>query len=136
MSKVLFMVSPTINALVDPKKGTTGNKIDCAMQHFKNAAISDTVICAAGGLTALAGKAALAKTNANLAGMGTFKKIWNYIKAAPKSVKLAAGGVAALALLYRTYKTGTIEQKYTDRAQFVDNTFTENAPRNAKTPIL
>ena len=44
MSKVLFVVSPTLNSFVDPKKGTTGNKIDCAMKHFANSTVSNATI--------------------------------------------------------------------------------------------
>lgn len=127
MSKVLFVVSPTINALVDPRKGTTGNKIDCATKHLSNATISNATICAAGGLTALAGRAALAVSKTPLVG-STFKKVLQCIKAAPSPVKIAAGAVAALSILYRTYKAGIIEQKYIDRAQFVDHTFTDDEP--------
>lgn len=122
MSKVLFLVSPTLNAFVDKKKGTTGNKIDCATKHFANSMISNATVAGLAGVTALAGRAALGK-GANLAGMGFMKKAWTLIKAAPKPVKIIAGALAGLSCLYRTYKAGKIEQKYIDRAQFVDNTF-------------
>ena len=56
MSKVLFLVSPTLNSFVDRRKGTTGNKIDCAFQHFKNSTISNVQIGAVAGATALVGK--------------------------------------------------------------------------------
>lgn len=135
MSKVLFVVSPTINSFVDPKKGTTGNKIDCAMKHFANSTVSNVTVAALGGATALAGKAALAKAGVSVAGMSTVKKIFKYIEAAPKPVKIIAGALAGLSILYRTYKAGIIEQKYIDRAQFVDHTFTEDKPNKASTPI-
>ncbi len=127
MSKVLFLVSPTLNSFVDPRKGTTGNKIDCAMHHFGNSLVSNVQIGAAAGITALAGRAVVKKTPelaAKVAEMGGVKKFFQYLKAAPKPLKVIAGVAAGLSLLYRTYKKGTIEQKYLDRAQFVDHTFT------------
>ena len=127
MSKILFLVSPTLNSFVDKRKGTTGNKIDCAMQHFGNSFVSNLQIGAAAGVTALAGRAVVKKTPelaAKVSGMSNFKKFVQYLKAAPKPVKIFAGVAAGLSLLYRTYKKGTIEQKYLDRAQFVDHTFT------------
>ncbi len=127
MSKVLFLISPTLNSFVDPRKGTTGNKIDCAAKHFGNSMVSNIEISALGGLTALAGKAALAKNTelaSKVANMGMVKKIGMYIKNAPKPVKVIAGALAGLSLLVRSYKAGKIEQKYLDRAQFVDHTFT------------
>jgi len=134
MSKVLFLVSPTVNALVDRKKGTTGNKIDCAMKHLTNSTISNATLCATAGLTALAGKGALAASKKALSG-GTLSKFWQCLKAAPKPVKLIAGAIAGISVLYRTYKAGIIEQKYIDRAQFVDHTFTDDEPRKASAPI-
>ena len=122
MSKVLFLVSPTLNSFVDKRKGTTGNKIDCATKHFANSMISNVTVAGLAGATALAGRAALGKS-ANLANMGFLKKAWTLIKAAPTPVKVVAGALAGLSILYRTYKAGVIEQKYIDRAQFVDNTF-------------
>ncbi len=131
MSKVLFLVSPTLNSFVDRRKGTTGNKIDCAMQHFKNSAISNVQIGAVAGATALIGKgvfqSAVKKYPAlaiQLEGKGILTKLAKYISAAPKPVKVAAGALIGLSLLVRTYNKGKIEQKYLDRAQFVDHTFT------------
>lgn len=132
MSKVLFVVSPTLNALVDPRKGTTGNKIDCAAQHFKNGVTSNVMIGTTVGATALIGAAA-AKNAAKaspelatkLANSGAMKKFFTYLNAAPKGVKIAAAAVTALLVAIRSYKAGTIEQKYIDRAQFVDHTFDE-----------
>lgn len=135
MSKVLFLVSPALNSFVDPKKGTTGNKIDCAMKHFANSQISNATVAALGGVTMLAGKAVLAKAGTSLADMGTLKKAWTMLKAAPTPVKVITGALAGLSLLVRTYKAGVIEQKYIDRAQFVDHTFTDDEPRKASTPI-
>ncbi len=131
MSKVLFLVSPTLNSFVDRRKGTTGNKIDCAFQHFKNSTVSNVQIGAVAGATALIGRGVfnsavkkapeLAK---QLEGKGILTKIAKYINAAPKPVKIAAGALIGLSLLVRTYNKGKIEQKYLDRAQFVDHTFT------------
>lgn len=127
MSKVLFLVSPTLNSFVDKKKGTTGNKIDCAAQHFANSMTSNVTVAGLAGVTALAGRAALGKNAAQLANMGFVKKAYTLINAAPKPVKVIAGALAGLSVLYRTYKAGVIEQKYIDRAQFVDNTFKPDA---------
>ncbi len=127
MSKVLFLVSPTLNSFVDRRKGTTGNKIDCAFQHFKNSTISNVQIGALAGATALLGSAVVKKTPelaSQVAGKGFFTKFVKYLNAAPKPVKIAAGALAGLSLLVRTYNKGKIEQKYLDRAQFVDHTFT------------
>ena len=87
---------------------------------------SNIAVAGLAGVTALAGRAALGKS-ANLAGMGFMKKAWTLINAAPKPVKIIAGALAGLSILYRTYKAGVIEQKYIDRAQFVDNTFKPDA---------
>ena len=131
MSKVLFLVSPTLNSFVDRRKGTTGNKIDCAFQHFKNSTISNVQIGAVAGATALIGRgvfnAAVKKAPelaTQLEGKGVLTKLAKYINAAPKPVKIAAGALIGLSLLVRTYNKGKIEQKYLDRAQFVDHTFT------------
>ena len=139
------MVSPALNAFVDPKKGTTGNRIDCAMNHFGNAVVSDLQIAAVGGTAALIGKAgvksAIAKawTAAKQAGATTatipladlMGSKGNYLKKAkavfehiPTPVKVVAGALIGLSLLVRNYKKGKIEQKYLDRAQFVDHTYT------------
>lgn len=123
MSKVLFLVSPTLNSFVDKRKGTTGNKIDCATKHFTNSMASNVTVAGLAGVTALAGRAAMGKNAAQLANMGFLKKAWTMIKAAPTPVKVIAGALAGVSLLYRSYKAGVIEQKYIDRAQFVDNTF-------------
>ena len=126
MSKVLFLVSPTLNSFVDKKKGTTGNRIDCAMKHFSNAVVSDVQIASVAGTAGL-----IAKANLNKAGLaqqfargGFINKVKTLYKAMPKPVKLIAAGLIGLSLLVRNYNKGKIEQKYLDRAQFVDNTFT------------
>ena len=126
MSKVLFLVSPTLNSFVDKKKGTTGNRIDCAMKHFFYFVVSDVQIAAVAGTAGL-----IAKANLNKAGLaqqfaqgGFINKVKTLYKAMPKPVKLVAAGLIGLSLLVRNYKKGKIEQKYLDRAQFVDNTFT------------
>ena len=126
MSKVLFLVSPTLNSFVDRRKGTTGNKIDCAFQHFKNSTVSNVQIGAVAGATALIGRGVFnsAELAKQLEGKGILTKIAKYINAAPKPVKIAAGALIGLSLLVRTYNKGKIEQKYLDRAQFVDHTFT------------
>lgn len=126
MSKVLFLVSPTLNSFVDKQKGTTGNKIDCALKHFSNAAVSDLQIAAVAGTAGL-----IARANLNKAGLadqfvkgGVVNKAKTLYKAMPKPVKVIALGLIGLSLLVRNYNKGKIEQKYLDRAQFVDNTFT------------
>ena len=131
MSKVLFVISPTLNSFADSRKGTTGNRIDCAMQHFANSAISNAEIAAVAGTTALIGRSAFnsavkkaPELAAQLEGKGILTKIAKFISAAPKPVKIAAGALIGLSLLVRSYNTGKIEQKYLDRAQFVDHTFT------------
>lgn len=145
MSKVLFFISPSLNAFADRRKGTSGNKIDCAFQHYKNSTVSNLQIAAVAGTAGLIGKAVV-KSNivssikkAKAAGATTvsvpladlmgskgnyFKKAKEIYKAVPKPVKAIAGALIALSLLVRTYKKGKIEQKYLDRAQFVDHTFT------------
>lgn len=130
MSKVLFLISPTLNSFADRRKGTTGNKIDCAFQHFKNSTVSNIQIGAVAGATALIGRGvfntAVKKSPelaSQLAGKGVVTKFFKYLSAAPKPVKIAAGVLAGLSLLTRTYNKGKIEQKYLDRAQFVDHTF-------------
>ena len=40
-----------------------------------------------------------------------------------RAVKIIAGALIGLSYIVRNYKKGKIEQKYLDRAQFVDNTF-------------
>ena len=133
MSKVLFFVSPTLNALADKRKGTAGNKIDCAFQHYKNSTISNIQIGACIGAAALAGRnAALKSINAAVQNgakqPGFLKTVIECVKKAPTPVKVVTGALAGISLLYRTYKKGTIEQKYIDRAQFVDHTFTPDNP--------
>lgn len=144
MSKVLFLISPSMNAMVDRRKGTTGNKIDCASKHLANSIRSNAEIAVVAGAAGLIGKSAVksainkASKAAKAAGATTasipladlmgskgnyFKKAKEIYKAMPKSVKMIAGALIGLSLLVRTYKKGKIEQKYEDRAQFVDNTF-------------
>lgn len=122
MSKVLFLISPTLNSFVDPKKGTSGNKIDCAFKHFGNAAKYNTGIAATAGVAGLVGLTKLKATKAPIA--GTFgKKLAQIYKAIPTPVKVAAGAIIATMLMVKNYNKGRIEQKYIDRAQFVDHTF-------------
>lgn len=133
MSKVLFFVSPTLNALADRRKGTAGNKIDCAFQHYKNSTISNLQIGACVGAAALAGRGAAMKSIAEAVSNGAkqpglLKTFIECVKKAPTPVKVVTGALAGLSLLVRTYKKGTIEQKYIDRAQFVDHTFTPDNP--------
>ena len=131
MSKILFLVSPTLNSFVDPRKGTTGNKIDCATHHFANAMVSNTEIAATAALAGFIGKSKLNSQLANnpalkelMSAKGhIFKKISAIYKAVPAPVKAVAGALIGLSLLVRSYNTGKIEQKYLDRAQFVDHTF-------------
>ncbi len=131
MSKVLFLVSPTLNSFADPRKGTTGNKIDCAMKHFANSAVSNAEIAVVGGAAAMIGKYAInSKMLKNEALSALMKSKGNYLKKAveiykaiPAPVKAVAGALIGLSLLVRTYNKGKIEQKYLDRAQFVDHTF-------------
>lgn len=59
---------------------------------------------------------------------GLLKTFIECVKKAPTPVKVITGTLAGLSLLVRTYKKGTIEQKYIDRAQFVDHTFTPDNP--------
>ncbi len=130
MSKVLFLVSPTLNSFADSRKGTTGNKIDCAMKHAGNAIVTHTIAGAAIAGAGLAGRSVLkAKAAASpefakeLLAMNPVKKAFKYLAAAPKALKVAAAAVTGLMALIYTYKAGRIEQKYLDRAQFVDHTF-------------
>lgn len=130
MSKVLFLISPSLNAFADRRKGTTGNKIDCAFQHYKNSTVSNLQIGALAGATALIGKSSFnaavknaPELAAQLQGKGIITKFMKYLNAAPKPIKIAAGILAGLSLLKRTYNKGKIEQKYLDRAQFVDHTY-------------
>lgn len=134
MSKVLFLISPSLNALADRQKGTAGNKIDCAFQHYTNSTRSNIEIGATLGLASLFGRSAAIKAlNAAGTTAGPLKTFFESLKKAPAPVKYVAGALVALSLLVRTYKKGTIEQKYIDRAQFVDNTFKLEA--NAAAPI-
>lgn len=135
MSKILFLVSPSLNSFADKQKGTTGNKIDCAFQHYKNSTVSNMQIATVAGTTALIGRMfakKLPETVAKLEGKGIISKFVEYFKAAPKPVKAVAYALMGLSLLVRTYNKGTIEQKYIDRAQFVDRTYTLDAPENEK----
>ena len=59
---------------------------------------------------------------------GMLKTFIECVRNAPTPVKVITGALAGISLLYRTYKKGTIEQKYIDRAQFVDHTFTPDNP--------
>lgn len=130
MSKVLFVISPTLNSFADSRKGTTGNKIDCAMKHTGNALVTHTIAGAAIAGAGFAGRSILkaqavkspefAKT---LLEMNPVKKAFKYLAAAPKAVKIAASAITGVMALLYTYKAGKIEQKYLDRAQFVDHTF-------------
>lgn len=154
MSKVLFLISPSLNAFADKRKGTSGNKIDCAFQHYKNSTVSNLQIAA---VTGAAGAIGLASIKSDIAAFtkkaladakaaqaagkeavqiakhpladlmsspgGLLKKTKEVYKAVPKPIKIIAGALIALSLLVRTYKKGTIEQKYLDRAQFVDHTY-------------
>lgn len=131
MSKILFLVSPTVNSFFDPRKGTTGNKIDCAMHHYTNSIVSNAEIAAVGTVAGLIGKSALKNKMATdvalkelMSSKGNwFKKAGELYKAVPTPVKVVAGALMGLSLLVRTYNKGKIEQKYLDRAQFVDHTF-------------
>ncbi len=157
MSKVLFLISPTLNSFVDNRKGTTGNKIDCAMHHFSNSMVSNAQIAATAGVAGLIGHAAIKKDIASfakkaaegaevmkhpledlMASKGNYlKKAKEIFKAVPRPVKYVAGALIGLSLLVRTYNKGKIEQKYLDRAQFVDHTFTLDGegPKAASTTI-
>lgn len=162
MSKVLFLISPTLNSFADKRKGTSGNKIDCAFQHYKNSTISNWQIAATAGAAGLIGKAAISRDIASFtkkaaASAGTngtakalkhplqdlmaskghyFKKAKEIYKATPTPVKVIAGALIGLSLLVRTYKKGKIEQKYLDRAQFVDHTFTlDGEGKKAAAPL-
>jgi hypothetical protein len=136
IGKVVFLVSPTLYALGDKQKGTTGNKIDCASQHFKNGFVSNAGLAATVGATALIGAPFYKKAAGATANFSTVKSalktIADYVKAAPKPVKIAAGALVALNLIVRSYKAGKIEQKYIDRAQFVDNTFKPDSDKKVK----
>ena len=130
MSKVLFLISPTLNSFVDKRKGTTGNKIDCATKHCANAIVTHTGAAAAIAGAGFAGKLVtqnLAKKSsaaaASLEQMGGLKKALTYLQNSPKPVKIIAGAFVGLMALMYSYKAGKIEQKYLDRAQFVDHTF-------------
>lgn len=131
MSKILFLVSPTLNSFADPRKGTTGNKIDCAMKHFANSAVSNAEIALVGGTAAMIGKGVVNSQMARNEALSTLmnskgnylKKAAEIFKAIPTPVKAVAGALIGLSLLVRTYNKGKIEQKYLDRAQFVDHTF-------------
>ena len=131
MSKVLFLVSPTLNSFADPRKGTTGNKIDCAMKHFANSAVSNAEIALVGGAAAMIGKGVVNSKMVGNEALSTlmkskgnyFKKALEIYKAIPTPIKAVAGALIGLSLLIRTYNKGKIEQKYLDRAQFVDHTF-------------
>lgn len=156
MSKVLFVISPTLNAFADKRKGTSGNKIDCAFQHYKNSTVSNlqigTVAAGAGAVGYSFVKSAISKASkvAQAAGAATasipladlmaskgnyMAKAKTIFKAIPTPVKVIAGALIGLSLLVRTYKKGTIEQKYLDRAQFVDNTFKKTNDESGSTPI-
>ena len=126
MSKVLFLVSPTLNSFVDKRKGTMGNRIDCATKHAGNAIVTHTIAGASLAGAAAIGRAVASKTPElaqSFATMNPIKKAFKYFAAAPKPVKIAAAAVATVMALLYTYKAGKIEQKYLDRAQFVDHTF-------------
>lgn len=131
MSKLLFLVSPTLYSFSDPRKGTTGNKIDCAMHHFTNNVVSNAEIAGVATVAGLIGKSALngkMVKNPALKELMTsngkyFKKALEIYKAIPSPVKAVAGALIGLSLLVRSYNRGKIEQKYLDRAQFVDHTF-------------
>ena len=145
MSKILFLVSPTINSFVDPRKGTTGNKIDCAVHHFTNAVVSNAEIVGVAGIAGCFGAAAVKSKMANnpalkelMTSSGKFfKKAVEIYKATPAPVKAVAGALIGLSLLVRSYNAGKIEQKYLDRAQFVDHTFNldDEGPNSAPKPV-
>lgn len=159
MSKVLFLISPTLNSFADKRKGTTGNKIDCASKHFSNSFVSNlqigTVAAGAGLIGRSVVKSNISKAFAEAKALGAntaslpladlmaskgnyFKKAKEIFKAVPTPVKVIAGALIGLSLLVRTYKKGTIEQKYIDRAQFVDHTFSldgEGSKSKASAPL-
>lgn len=145
MSKVLFLVSPTLNSFADSRKGTTGNKIDCASKHFANGFVTHTAAGAAIAGAGLIGRSIVKKAAAvnpetakQLIEMNPVKKAFKYLRAAPKWAKITAAAVTGLMALIYSYKTGKIEQKYLDRAQFVDHTFNldgEGSKRPASQPV-
>lgn len=167
MSKVLFFISPSLNSFADKRKGTSGNKIDCAAQHYKNSTISNWQMAATAGVAGLIGKAAISSDIASftkkaakeaaaataagkeavevlkhplqdlMASKGQYwKKAKEIYKAVPTPAKVVAGALIGLSLLVRTYKKGKIEQKYLDRAQFVDHTYSlDGEGKKAAAPL-
>ena len=86
MSKVLFLVSPTLNSFVDKRKGTMGNRIDCATKHAGNAIVTHTIAGASLAGAAAIGRAVASKTPElaqSIATMNPIKKAFKYFAAAP-----------------------------------------------------
>ena len=86
MSKVLFLVSPTLNSFVDKRKGTMGNRIDCATKHAGNAIVTHTIAGASLAGAAAIGRAVASKTPElaqSIATMNPVKKAFKYFAAAP-----------------------------------------------------
>ena len=122
MSKILFLISPTINSFTDKDKGSKANRTACAYSHLKNSVSSNIEIAAAAGITAAVGhyKPVLKlETPPKINWKSPKEAAKNLIKdfkAAPRYLRIAAFAAIALSLINRTYKKIEIEHKYEDRA--------------------
>ena len=146
MSKILFVISPTINSFTDKDKGSKANRINCAYSHLKNSVTSNIqIISAAGIATAIGHFKPVTKLEKpipyNLSKLTlenikeTGKKLFNDFNAAPKYIKIAAITAMSLSLINRTFKKIEIDRKYTNRAILEEAKKDRDAKQINPTPI-
>src|SRR5574344_1451006 len=122
MSKILFLISLTINSFYDKDKGSKTNRTACAYSHFTNSLSSNAQILGALGITTAVGhyKPVLNIKRPTKIDFSTIKttakQLYEDFKSAPKWLKTIAIGLSAMSLVNRTFKKISIERKYNDRA--------------------
>lgn len=132
----MYYASP-VYSMVDRSKGSMTNRFDCAKEHAKNNFICTTKLSLAGaGATVLAytkpnfavraakfiGQGA-AKVATKLGGKGLGAKILKNPTKFGAAGMIAAGALWALNTICKhTYKSGQIDQKYTDAAKIESQT--------------
>ena len=134
------MIASPIGVAFDKSKGSMGNRVDCAKEHYGNNLTAglkiDAVILAGAGVTYAANKnsavravfssierpiKALFTPEKYAIAKESLKPVVEFAKSAPTSVKLAVGALTALITCKAIFRQGQIDQKYTDRAQAQKN---------------
>lgn len=124
-------ILPTmVTTYADPKKGSLQNKSECIGEHFKNNLKTDAVILttagAGAGLTYAAVKnekfaTVIEKPFVKIAEMlknnKTLSQIPKLLKKVPTLAKVGVAVTAGFAILSNVFKSGQIDQKYTDKAK-------------------